>query len=159
MPQIIREIKLHMKIIKKINSILEDMVDDTNCDLASYQYNNLAKANVVLDNKKPSPTALFVQVTDFVLDMSLINKREKMFILVSFLTKENKLDSEATAQDEIIEDMSNLAVEFVKRIKADKTLRILNEDLKLKSVFYKSDSNRTGVSLELELLDLEGECL
>ena len=148
-----------MKIIRKINSILEDMVNDQDCILESYQYNNMSKANVVLDNKKPSPTALFVQVTDFVLDMSLINKREKMFVLISFLTKENKLDSEATAQDALIEDMSGLAVEFVKRIKADKTLRILNEDLKFKSVFYKSDSNRTGVSLELELLDLEGECL
>lgn len=148
-----------MILVQKINNILEGMVNDTNCDLASYQYNNLGKANVVLDNKKPNPTALFVQVTDFVIDMSMINKREKMFILVSFLQKENKLDSEATAQDSIITDMSELAIEFVKRVRADRTIRILNDELKLKSVFYKSDSNRTGVTIELELMDLVGECL
>lgn len=148
-----------MILVQKINNILEGMVNDTDCALQSYQYNNLGKANVVLDNKKPNPTALFVQVTDFVIDMSMINKREKMFILVSFLQKENKLDSEATAQDSIITDMSELAIEFVKRVRADRTIRILNDELKLKSVFYKSDSNRTGVTIELELMDLVGECI
>lgn len=148
-----------MILVQKIKNILEGMVNDTNCALQSYQYNNLGKANVVLDNKKPNPTALFVQVTDFVIDMSMINKREKMFILVSFLQKENKLDSEATAQDSIITDMSELAIEFVKRVRADRTIRILNDELKLKSVFYKSDSNRTGVTIELELMDLVGECI
>lgn len=148
-----------MKLVRKINEILESMVEDTDCTLASYQYNNLSKANVNLDNRKPSPTALFIQITDFVVDMSLINKREKANVLISFLTKENKTDSQAVDQDVLIDDMTVLAIDFIKRIKEDKTIRILNDEIKFKSVFYKSDSNRTGVSIELELLDLVGECI
>lgn len=148
-----------MRIVRQLNNILQNMIDDPDCALASYQYNNLSKANVKLDYKKPSPTALFIQITDFVLDISLINKREKVNVLVSFLTKENKLDGQAVDQDVLIDDMSNLAVEFLKRVKADKTIRILNDEINFKSVFLTSDSNRTGVSIELDLLDLAGECI
>ena len=59
-----------MVIVTKITNILAAMVEDTGCELASYQYNDASTANVRLDNKMPSPTALFYQITDWKLDYS-----------------------------------------------------------------------------------------
>lgn len=148
-----------MRIVNTINNILDAMVEDTNCDLASYQYNNLAKGNVRLDNKLPSPTALFIQITDFKLDISLITQKEKCSVFISFLDKEKKIDSEAVDQDVIIDNMTDIAVDFLQRLKDNGSIRILNDDIKLKSVFFQSDSNRSGVTIELELEERQGQCI
>lgn len=147
------------RIVETIRNILTGMVDDESCELQSWQYNDMATSNVKLDNKKPSPTAVCYQVTDFEYDLRTGIRREKANVLVAFLQKENKLDAEGLEQDQIIKQMSDIAFEFLSKIMAEGSLRILNDKIKLKSTFLRSDSNRTGVVIELELEEKSGTCL
>lgn len=147
------------RIVEVISNILSDMVDDDNCELQSWQYNDMATSNVKLDKGKPSPTAVCYQVTDFEYDLRTGIRREKANVLVAFLQKENKLDADGLEQDQIIKQMSDIAFEFLSKIKNEGSLRILNDKIKLKSTFLRSDSNRTGVVIELELEEKSGTCL
>jgi len=52
-----------------------------------------------------------------------------------------------------------LAVDFISRVRADRSLRITNDIVNFKSVFYQSDSNRTGVTVELDIEEAQGRCL
>lgn len=148
-----------MYIVERLTAILQNMVSDTVCPLESWQYNRLSRANVRLDSKQPSPTALFIQIQDFRLDMNTLTKREVSHVSISFLDKENKTDSEGLEQDAIITQMADLAVDFVSRVRADRSLRITNDIVNFKSVFYQSDSNRTGVTVELDIEQAQGRCL
>lgn len=148
----------HLKIVDVLRGILIEMTDDEECELASWQYNDMATSNVKLDNKKPSPTAVFYQITDFVYDLTTGIKREKANVLVAFLQKEVKLDAEGLEQDKIIKKMSEIAFEFLKKVTEEGSLRVLNDKITLKSTFLRSDSNRTGVVMELELEEKSGTC-
>lgn len=148
-----------MTIVEKLTEILQGMVDDTNCPLQSWQYNRLSKANVRLDTKMPSPTALFVQIVDWKIDMNRLTKRELAHISVSFLDKQPKLDDEGMNEDVIVSKMADLAVDFITRVREDRSIRIENDVVNVKSVFYQSDSNRTGVTVELDITEVQGTCL
>lgn len=148
-----------MVIVTKITGILSAMVEDTGCELASYQYNDAATANVRLDNKMPSPTALLYQITDWKLDISTGLLKEKASLNISFLQKEKKLDDGGMDQDVIIDAMKAIAIDFLQRLLADRSLVLLNNEINMKSVFLRSDSNRTGVMLELEIEERQPSCI
>lgn len=148
-----------MHIVNIINSILQAMVEDQDCELQSWQYNDLSTANVRLDNKKPSPTAVFLQISDWTMGVNAINVRESADINISFLEKEGKMDAGGIEQDGIIDRMKWLAIDFVKRLRNVKSLEIEDDEIKIKSVFLRSDSNRSGVNIQLSLKERQGECL
>lgn len=149
-----------MTIVEKLTEILQGMVDDTECPLQSWQYNRLSKANVRLDTKMPSPTALFIQIQDWRLDMNRLTKRELAHVSVSFLDKQPKqMDDEGMNEDAIVTKMAELAVDFIKLVRQDRSVRITNDVVNLKSVFYQSDSSRTGVTVELDIEEVQGTCL
>lgn len=148
-----------MVIVDKITAILKAMEEDTNCDLASWQYEDKPTANVRLDGNKPSPTALLIQITNWEMPTDRLNIREKADINVTFLEKESKMDSGGLQQDAIIDRMKDLAVDFISRLLADKTLKVLDDTVTVKSVFHRSDSNRTGVNISLEVEERQGRCL
>lgn len=135
------------------------MVEDTDCLLQSWQYNNMSKANVRLDNKLPNPTALLVQIADWTINLKMATKREASEISVFFLDKEPKLDNEALYQDITVDNCSDMAIDFIKRVKNDTSLRIMEDTIKVKSVFYQSDSNRSGVCIQFRIEETQGECL
>ena len=148
-----------MNIVTKINGILAAMVEDTNCLLASYQYEDKPTANVHLDNKNPSPTALFIQITDWKMAFDRMTVREKAYVNISFLSKESKLDADGIEQDSIIDNMKNLAVDFLQRLLEETSLKILDDTIDMKSVFLRSDSNRTGVNISFEIEERQGQCV
>lgn len=150
---------VRLRIVDKLVHILEDMVADTASDLASFQYNSIAKGNVRLDAKMANPTALLVQITDWSLDLTNMTKREAVEVSLFFLDKETKIDNEALAQEVIIKNMADIACDFLARLMTDKSLRIVDENVKIKSVFYQSDSNRDGVCLQMRIEERGGSCL
>ena len=151
---------VRLRIVDKLVHILEDMVADTASDLASFQYNSIAKGNVRLDAKMANPTALLVQITDWSLDLTNMTKREAVEVSLFFLDKETKIDNEALAQEVIIKRMADIiACDFLSRLMTDKSLRIVDEKVKIKSVFYQSDSNRDGVCLQMRIEERGGSCL
>lgn len=148
-----------MIIVRKLTNILQQMVDDTDCLLQSWQYNNMSKAAQRLDNKLPNPTALLVQISDWTINLKMATKREASEISVFFLDKEPKLDNEALYQDITVDNCSDMAIDFIKRVKNDTSLRIMEDTIKVKSVFYQSDSNRSGVCIQFRIEETQGECL
>jgi len=140
--------------------ILKGMAEDEYCDLASYQYNDKPTANIVLDKKMDDPTALLIQITDWKIDWSKGRILEKAAINLSFLKKEPKLDAKGIEQEAIVSDMKDLAIEFLRRLKQRRfQVRIVDDEITVKSVFLRSDSNRTGVNLQFELEEVQGNCL
>lgn len=135
------------------------MVDDDNCTLKSYQYNDKPTANVVFDRTKESPTAMLMQVTDWKLSTDLISRKEKVEINLSFLEKEIKIDSKGDEQDLIIDRMKDLALTFISRLLSDKDLYVVDNEIDVKSVFHRSDSNRTGVNLSITIEEKQAKCL
>ena len=150
---------VRLRIVDKLVHILEDMVADTASNLASFQYNSIAKGNVRLDAKMANPTALLVQITDWSIDLTNMTKREAVEVSLFFLDKETKIDNEALAQEVIIKNMADIACDFLSRLMDDKSLRIVDEKVKIKSVFYQSDSNRDGVCLQMRIEERGGSCL
>ena len=148
-----------MVIVRHLTTILQNMVDDNDSLLKSFQYNDKPTANVKLDSKMEDITAILFQITDFELQMNRLTVREKADINITFLQKESKLDAEGYEQDIIIDNTKDAALDFVKRLMDDKTLRILDNTIDVKSVYLRSDSNRTGVNINLKIEQKQGECL
>ena len=135
------------------------MQDDTDCLLNSFQYNDKPTANVRLDSKMEDITAVLYQVTDFQLQTNRLTVREKADINITFLQKETKIDAQATEQDIIIDNTADVALDFIKRVQADPDLKILDEVIEVKSVYLRSDSNRSGVNITLKITEVQGHCL
>lgn len=147
-----------MRIVKTIIEILEEMVNDTNCALKSYQYNDRPTANVTLDRGKESPTALLYQITDWKMGLNQITEKERATIMISFLTKEAALDALGLPQDDVIDEMKDIAIDFVQRLKMA-NFKIYGDDIVAKSVYLRSDSNRTGVMLMIDVEEKQGQCI
>lgn len=148
-----------MVIVRHLTTILQNMVDDNDSLLKSFQYNDKPTANVKLDSKMEDITAILFQITDFELQMNRLTVREKADINITFLQKESKLDAEGYEQDIIIDNTKDVAIDFIERLMDDKTLRILDDTIDVKSVYLRSDSNRTGVNINLKIEQKQGECL
>lgn len=148
-----------MFIVRHLTGILQNMVEDPDSLLNSYQYNDKPTANVRLDSKMEDITAILYQITDFQLQTNRLTVKEKADINITFLQKETKLDAQGTEQDVIIDNTKDVALDFLKRVIAEKTLKILDETIDVKSVYLRSDSNRTGVNMTLKITETQGHCL
>lgn len=148
-----------MNIIRHLTTILEDMKNDTDCLLNSYQYNDKPTANINLDRKMEDITALLIQITDFQLEMNSMTVRETADINISFLQRETKLDAQGSEQDIMIDNTKDVAIDFLKRVFALKGFRIVDDTINVKSVFLRSDSARTGVNISFKITELQGECI
>lgn len=148
-----------MKIVETIIGILDEMKNDAGCALNSYQYNDKMTANLTLDRKMEDITGLLIQITDFQLDLSKMTVREKCNLNVSFLKKETKLDAQGMEQDRIIDETKDVAIDFLRRVFALKGYRVTDDTIRVKSVFLRGDSARSGVNISFEIVELQGECL
>lgn len=145
-----------MIITDKLIGILDGMVSEG--VLSSFQYEDKPTANVRLDRNMGDPTAILFQLTDWRLDWSMGTIKEKASINISFLKKEDKLDAKGIEQETIIDSMKEIALDFIRRVKDVKSLRMTDEYVEVKSVFLRSDSNRSGVNLQFDIEELQGEC-
>lgn len=150
-----------MRITDKILGILQAMVDDAECGLQSYQYNSKPLANVSLDRNKKSPTAFLLVITDWELDISKRNSiREQAEVNISFLTNQRPPDRGMAPVDaDIITPMASLAADFLARLMADRSLALDDDTVRMKSVYDRSDSTRSGVNITLHLEERQGVCM
>ena len=148
-----------MIIVRHLTSILEDMVQDTDSLVNSYQYNDKPTANLVLDKKMEDITAVLFQITDFKLNTNRLTVKEEADVNITFLQKETKLDAQGTEQDTMVDNTKDAALDFISRVIADRSLKILNDSIDVKSVYMRSDSNRTGVNIQLKITETQGQCL
>lgn len=148
-----------MIIVRHLMTILEAMKSDTDCLLNSYQYNDKPTSNLVLDKKMEDITAVLFQITDFTITTNRLTVKEEADINITFLQKETKLDAQATEQDTMVDNTKDVAIDFIKRVMDDSTLKILDDTIQFRSVYLRSDSNRTGVNVQLRITEKQGSCL
>ena len=104
-------------------------------------------------------TAVLFQITDFTITTNRLTVKEEADINITFLQKETKLDAQATEQDTMVDNTKDVAIDFIKRVIADNTLKILDDTIQCKSVYLRSDSNRTGVNVQLRISEKQGQCI
>lgn len=135
------------------------MVNSTSSALKSYQYNDKPTANVQLDRGKESPTALLMQITDWKIDVSTGIAREQCQANVSFLVNDSQLDNQANKQEGYIDIAFGLAKQFISSVLNDPALAVDEDTIDVKSVFMRSDSNRSGVNVQLTISQKQGSCI
>lgn len=150
-----------MRITDIILGTLQAMEDDPGCALRSWQYNSKPLANVSLDRNKPSPTALALVITDWELDLSKRNVvRESAEVSVTFLTVQRPPDRGMEPSDaDIITPMASLAAGFLSRLMENRSIVIDGSSVSMRSVYDRSDSARSGVSVTLRIGERQGVCL
>lgn len=136
-------------------NILSGLQDDGFID--NYLFEDKPTTNVRLD-KKGDVVGVLYQFTDFDLDFSSGLVKETAEINVSFLQKENKLDAGGNEQYDIVSEMKDVMMEFLRRVKALSEYVITDKVLNIKTVFLNTDSNRTGVNCTFTLKSKQGSC-
>lgn len=140
---------------QKIIEILSGLQSDSYID--GFVFEDKPTANVRLD-KKGDVVGVLYQFTDFDLDFSTGLVKETAEINVSFLQKESKLDAGGNEQYDIVSEMKDVMMEFLRRLKAVSEYVITDKVLNIKTVFLNTDSNRTGVNCQLTLKQKQGSC-
>ena len=79
-------------------------------------------------------------------------------IAASVADKIGKTEAMTAVDANIIDRAAAIAVDFISRVMAEKTLRIEDDTLKVKSVYDRSDSTRSGVNLTLTITEKQGVC-
>ena len=143
---------MKQKIIEILNGLQEDGYID------NYLFEDRPTANVRLDSRGNTVGILY-QFVDFDLDFSSGLLKESAEINVSFLQKEVKLDAGGNEQYDIVSEMKEVMLEFLRRVKALSEYVITDKVLTIKTVFLNTDSNRTGVNCTFTLKSKQGSCI
>lgn len=144
-----------MKIARIITDIASAMKDDGL--LASWQYNTPSLANVHLSNLK-TPTAVIYAITDRSIDLSTGVVREKANIHVFFVTRNPAISADGMKSEQFVDDMAELGTQFLSRLMSDNTISI-SDSIQMQSVFNMGDTNAAGVSLQLDVTEIQGTCM
>lgn len=145
-----------MIIVSHITAILEAMRQDSNSPLMSWQYNSPSRANVENDYTN-TPTAVAYCITDWYASSNIV--RERSSVVVGFLTSQPAIDFDGLANEALIDSMKDVAFDFVSRIKTAGILELTDDEIKIRSIYDLDDRNLTGVFLEINLKEIQGECL
>lgn len=145
-----------MNIVTHLTGILEAMVQSTASPLLSWQYNRPARANVENDYTK-TPTAVMFCITDWETATDLA--REVASVTVGFLDVNPEIDWDGISTDAIIDAMKSVAFDFVARINAAGVVEITTDRVRVRSVFDTNDRNLAGVYLQMDLREVQGECM
>lgn len=145
-----------MNIVTHLTGILEAMVQSTASPLLSWQYNRPARANVENDYTK-TPTAVMFCITDWVTDTDMA--REIASVTVGFLQVNPEVDWDGMATDTIIDNMKAVAFDFIARVNSAGVVEITADTVRVRSVFDTDDRNLAGVYLQMDLREVQGECM
>lgn len=144
-------------IVRQIlTDILADMVTNTDSPLESWQYNTPSRANVENDYTQ-TPTAVMYCITDREINLTIA--REVAEVTVGFLTQQANIDFDGLDNEALIEQMHDVALDFIARICNDSRLEINNDTVRVRTVFDLDDRNLTGVFCELTIREVQGQCV
>ena len=142
-------------IVTEINKILECMQRDGL--VASIMYQSPAKSNVVVGSKQ-QPTAVFFCISKTEIDITMGTQSESGICSVYFLDRSN-LDFDGLQNEQTIDRMKNIAINFVGRVMSSKDIKFNNTNVKLNSKYNVFDAKLTGVAVEFETMYIQKKCL
>lgn len=145
-----------MHLITILKEHLQNQVTDQLIDEVVYgwpqQFNNIA-------GRCKTPVGYLVTPTKWKLDCNAVAARELGTFTIYFLIPQLELDFDADDNEQLIDLMIDVAVDFVGRLKLDKRVHIENIEVEGRSMYDANNKNLTGVCLTLKLLENGGRCL
>lgn len=141
-----------MKISDEILGIL-----NTISDIKTIIYDSGFSSNVRIDRKE-DPVAILYLITDWVLDIKNGVSKEQCNIQL-FIGKRAAFDSKGEEKDIIVEDTIEIAREFISKLLASNELKVLDDNISLKSTWGKFDSFLVGTSITIRVEEKQGNCI
>lgn len=139
-------------LISKILDILND-IDG----IQTVMFDSGNSANVRID-RKPTPAALLYTLPDWKVDISRGTAKEKADIQVFFFERAD-FDSKAEDKLQIFENTNMLAREFIRELLSDGEIMVLDEEVKITSVFGQFDSFVAGCTVNITIEEKKPACL
>lgn len=141
-----------MIITDKILSILRSMES-----LKTVIYDSGFSSNVRIDRQE-DPIGLLYLLTDWNLDISSGIKKEIAEIEV-FFCKRAKFDVKGEEKDVIVTEMASIAEDFISRVLADNTIKVVDDSITMRSSWGKFDAFCVGTSVKIRIEEKQGSCL
>lgn len=139
-------------LISKVLDILNNMDG-----IQTVMFDNGNSANVRID-RKPTPAALLYTLPDWTLDISRGTAKEKADIQVFFFERAD-FDSKAEDKLEIFENTNSLARDFIRELLSDGEIRVLDDEVKINSVFGQFDAFVAGCTVNITIEEKQPACL
>lgn len=145
-----------MKVVDTIKGVLQDQKDAG--VLKDVIYQTPTRANVDLSMVQ-DPMAVLYVITDRSIDPYRQTAREHAQIAgLFFLVRQPQLGFDGTLNEELVEDMSYIAYDFIDRLRDIGGIQISGE-VQMRTVLDMDDTNTTGVCLQFELDEMQGACI
>ena len=145
-----------MRVVNTLKSIMDDL--EASGAIQSYTYQSPSRVNVDLDTMR-TPCGVMLCVTDRDVDIAQQTSRERSMVNIFFLTRQGSIDYDGTANDILIDQMTEVAFGFLSRLRLVDELHIVDDDVKLLSIYNEHDANTTGVNIQLTIEENQGHCM
>lgn len=145
-----------MHLVTKLNNILQSLVNDGFISERIYTYS--AQFNVIAGRCRV-PVGVLLLPNRWKLECDTVTAREHGVFDIYFLTTQPQLDFDATSNEVLIDNMIDVATEFIGRVKSDKSIHINEIDINLQSIYDANNKNLTGVHIAIDLKEQQGRCI
>lgn len=151
-----------MQLTQKVLAILNGMLPPEHPIegveyLQTVIYDSSWSTNVRID-RRPTPAALLYLVTDWSWDISHGTSKEAAELEVFFFDRA-KFDAKGEEKDVIVSKMETYARDFLSRVLADHSIKVVDDTIRLRSAYGQFDSFVVGVSVHIKLELKQGECI
>jgi hypothetical protein len=140
-----------MNVQEKVKQIVETIAG------LSYEFNDWTRANVKLDTKA-LPVCLYLLPISGQLMNKNGNFRDHPNAFIAFMDK-TQFDFDGEENEPVVERMKDYAKQFILQTNASGMFAPLPENIPYQVVYDKLDVNLTGIVLQVQLKELQGECI
>lgn len=152
-----------MTLVNKILDILNSMLTpETPVQGVEYLntviYDSGFSANVRVD-RKPSPYAIFYLLSDWNIDLSKGSAVKEIANIQIFFADRANFDAKGEEKDLIVMRMELLAREFIRKVLEDRSIQIVDDQIRLQSSYGKFDAFLVGVTLNMKIEERQASCL
>lgn len=141
-----------MELIDKVLTILNSLES-----ISTVIYDNTFGANLRID-RQPAPYAILYLLKDWNIDISKGTSKESANIQLFFATP-TMLDVKAEDKVDDIDNMAQIAKEFLYLLLQDNTIIVEDDSVVMRSTYGQYDKMVVGVSLELRITEKQGSCM
>lgn len=145
-----------MKITNYLKSLLDAQVSEGLINSSHYTYPS--QFNMIAGRCK-LPAGVMTLPDEWRLECNTVTARESGIFHIYFLKTQSQLDFDATQNEGYIDEMIDVAVDFVGRLKNNPVIEIMEIDIRMQSMYDVTNQNLTGVHLKLNLKEKQGRCI
>ena len=150
---------LVQKILDILNSMLTPETPEQGVEyLNTVIYDSGFSASVRVD-RKPAPYAIFYLLSDWNIDLSKGTAVKEIANIQIFFADTANFDAKGEDKDVIVNRMEGLARDFIRRLLEDRSIKILDDTIKVQSTYGKFDKFLVGTTLNIKIEERQAQCL